>query len=120
MVQNLKFVGICSSPRKRANTQILVEEALSATEKVAVSQGYTAEVEFVGLAGRKVLPCINCDACIHQRSYCVLKDNWLELSRPLFDPVPNGVIWGSPVYFFNQNALGRAYMERSTCLIKGL
>ncbi len=120
MVRRLRFVGISSSPRREANTHLLVEEALRAAERFANKVGLSAEVELVSLGGKRILPCINCDQCIKQRSYCVLKDDWLELARPLFDPVPNGVVFGSPVYFFHQNSLGRAYMERFTSLLKRL
>jgi len=82
--------------------------------------GFSAETELVSLGGKRILPCLNCDQCIKQGSFCVLKDDWLELARPLFDPVPNGVVFGSPVYFFHQNSLGRAYMERFTSLLKKL
>ena len=120
MVKAVRFVGISASPRKAANTQILVEEALRAAEDLVRGCGCIAEVEVVSLAGRRILPCINCDQCIKQGSYCVLRDDWLELARPLFDPVPNGVIFGSPVYFYNQNSIGRAYMERFTSVLKKL
>jgi len=120
MVKAVRFVEVSASPRKAANTQILVEEALRAAEDLVRGCGRVAEIEVVSLAGRRILPCINCDQCIKQGSYCVLKDDWLELARPLFDPMPNGVIFGSPVYFYNQNSIGRAYMERFTSVLKKL
>ena len=120
MVDTLKFVGICSSPRKNANTQILLEAALDAAERTAAALDFAVEVELVLLAQRRISPCLDCEACAVQRTSCIIKDDWHELVQPLIDPVPNGVIFGSPVYFFNQNALGRAYMERCTSLLKRL
>ena len=49
---------------------------------------------------------------------CVLNDDWAEVVRPLVDPVPNGVIMASPVYFSDVNAQMRAFMERCTSLVK--
>jgi len=118
MVDKLKFVGICSSPRKNGNTQILLEAALKAAEKTAAALDFSADVELVLLAQRRISPCLDCEVCAAKRTSCIIKDDWHELVRPLIDPVPNGVIFGSPVYFFNQNSLGRAYMERCTSLLK--
>lgn len=120
MVEKLRLVGICSSPRKKANSQILLEASLEAARSMGSSLGYPAEVELVQLAGRKVSPCLGCDQCAQQRSPCIIKDDWHALARPLFDPMPDGIIFSSPVYFFNQNSLGRAYMERCTSFLKGL
>ena len=105
MVEKLRLVGICSSPRKKANSQILLEASLEAARSMGSSLGYPAEVELVELAGRKVSPCLGCDQCAQQRSPCIIKDDWHALARPLFDPMPDGVIFSSPVYFFNQNSL---------------
>ena len=60
----------------------------------------------------KIQPCINCDGCIRKLSYCILKDDWLEVVSNIIDPVPNGLVLGSPVYFFSVNSAMRAFMER--------
>ena len=109
----IRIVGISASPRK-ANTEILVRAAL---EGAKIND--EVETQFVSLAGRKVEGCINCRACI-TKGKCILKDDWEELIQPLVDPVPDGVVFGAPVYFFNLNSQARAYMERTTSLLKGL
>ena len=120
MCDKLRIVGICASPRKNANTEILVNAALNAAENTAEELGSSVETELIRLAGKRISPCLGCDQCAKRRSQCIIEDDWLDLVRPLIDPVPDGVIFGSPVYFFNQNALGRAYMERCTSLVKGI
>jgi multimeric flavodoxin WrbA len=110
-------VGISSSPR-HANTELLVKHALAAAE-----EKFGASTELVSFQGKKVLPCVDCTSCLRRRTdrlltQCVLKDDWSELMRPLVDPVPDGVLIGSPVYFFDVNAALRAFMERSTSLFK--
>lgn len=109
----IKIVGISTSPR-HANSEIMVKAALEA------AKGINAEVEteFVSLAGKNIKGCTNCRACI-KTGYCILKDDWEECFRPLRDPVPNGVIIGAPVYFFNLNSQTRAFLERTTSLLKG-
>ncbi len=109
----IKIVGVSASPR-HANTEIMVKAALEA------AKGINAEVEteFVSLAGKDIKGCTNCRACI-KTGYCILKDDWEECFKPLRDPVPNGVIIGAPVYFFNLNSQARAFLERTTSLLKG-
>lgn len=112
-LDELRIVGISASPR-HGNTEILVKEALDAAR---LHEGVATE--FVSLAGKKIQGCSNCRACI-KKGRCILKDDWEELFRPLVDPVPDGVIFGAPVYFYSLNSQARCYMERSTSLLKGL
>lgn len=109
----IKIVGISGSPR-HANSDIMVKAALEAAKTIGVE----VETQFVSLAGKKILGCINCRVCV-QKGHCILKDDWEECFRPLIDPVPNGVIIGAPVYFFNLNSQTRAFLERTTSLLKG-
>ncbi|MHB1032979.1 MAG: flavodoxin family protein [Pirellulaceae bacterium] len=114
---SIRIVGISSSPR-HANTELLVKHALAAAE-----EKYGASTEFISFKGKKVLPCLDCKACVRRRTgslltQCILEDDWSELARSLVDPVPNGVIIGSPVYFFDANAALRAFMERFTSIFK--
>ena len=115
--RDIRIVGISSSPR-HANTEILVKEALSAAEKT-----YGVKTELLSFKGKHINGCLDCRACVRRRmpriqDQCVQKDDWAGLITPLVDPVPNGVIIGSPVYFFNVNATLRAFMERCTSLAK--
>lgn len=115
--QDVRIVGISSSPR-HANTDILVKEALA-----AAAAKYGVRTEFISFKGKQINGCLDCKACVRRRmptiqEQCVQKDAWRELITPLVDPVPNGIIIGSPVYFFNVNAQLRAFMERCTSLAK--
>ncbi len=109
----IRIVGVSASPR-HANTELLVKTALEAAKI-----NDDVETVFVSLAGKKIEGCLNCRGCI-TKGKCVLKDDWDETFKPLMDPVPNGVIIGAPVYFFNMNSQARAYLERTTSLLKGL
>ncbi len=109
----IRIVGLAASPR-HANTEILVKEALQAAEKLA----FDVQTQLVSFAGKKVGPCIDCKACVKNKSYCVKKDDWLELVKPIIDPVPDGLIIGAPVYFFSTPSVLRAYFERCTSLLK--
>ena len=110
---SIRIVGVSASPR-HANTDLLVKAALEAAKI-----NDNVETVFVSLAGKKIEGCLNCRGCI-TKGKCILKDDWEETFKPLMDPVPNGVIIGAPVYFFNMNSQARAYLERTTSLLKGL
>lgn len=110
---SIRIVGVSASPR-HANTDLLVKAALEAAKI-----NDDVETVFVSLAGKKIEGCLNCRGCI-TKGKCILKDDWEETFKPLMDPVPNGVIIGAPVYFFNMNSQARAYLERTTSLLKGL
>ena len=113
----MRIVGISSSPR-HANTELLVQAALEAAEA-----RYDAVTELVSFKGKRISGCLDCKACERRREenpaeQCVMDDDWQELISPLVDPVPDGLIIGSPVYFANVNAQLRAFMERCTSLFK--
>ena len=110
-----RIVGIAASPR-HGNTELLVKEALSAAQEVSPE----LLIEFVTFAGKRIEPCTDCGACVRKKTYCWKKDDWWELTKPLLDPPPSGVIIGTPVYFYSAPSLLRAYFERETCLFKQL
>lgn len=111
----VKVLGIAASPR-HGNTEILVREALKAAQELP----FEVEVEFLSFAGKKIEPCTDCGYCVRKKSYCWKKDDWWELISALIEPPPDGVIIGSPVYFFGLPSILRAFFERCTCLFKQL
>jgi multimeric flavodoxin WrbA len=118
MSQKIRIVGISSSPR-RGSTEIMLEEALNAG-KEAYPQ---VNVEIYSFKGKNIKYCFDCKYCERPReneiyNQCMLDDDWIEFIRPIIDPVPNGIILASPVYFSDVNAEMRAFMERCTSLMK--
>jgi len=108
----MRIVGISSSPR-HANTELLVKQALRVCRE---ELGF--ETVLVSFVHKKIRACVGCLGCERKGSYCILKDDWRELVDHLIDPVPDGLIIGSPVYAFNVNATLRAFMERCSSLMK--
>ncbi len=97
----------------------MLHEALQAA-KAAYPEVTT---EFYSLRAKVIKPCYDCKACERRNSMslasrCVLKDDWAETIRPLVNPVPNGIIMASPVYFAGINGQMQAFMERCTSLLK--
>jgi multimeric flavodoxin WrbA len=114
----VRLVGVSSSPR-HGNTEALLNEALQAAKDAYPE----ITIEMISMKGKVIKPCLDCKACEKRRGdslldQCVQKDDWKEIVRPLVDPVPNGIILASPVYFSDVNAQMRAFMERFTSLSK--
>ena len=105
---NLKIIGVSGSPR-HANTEVMVKHALEAAKSIETPE-VSVETQFISLAQKNVRGCLNCRGCV-RTGKCVLKDDWDELFRPLYDPMPDGVIFGASVYFYGINSQMRAYME---------
>ena len=100
----VKVIGICGSPRKNGNTEILLREALEA----AASEG--AETELVRLAGRDINPCRACDSC-KSKGECEIDDDLNEVIELAADA--DGIIIGSPVYFGSVTAQTKMFMDRT-------
>jgi len=103
----VKIIGICGSPRKKSNTEVMVRAALEGAAGVG-----GVETELVSLAGKKVMPCIGCFKCIERKDLCVFrhKDFMAEFYEKWL--YADGFIIGSPVYHLSitgvlKNALDR-------------
>jgi multimeric flavodoxin WrbA len=103
----MKILAICCSPRKKGNTEILLNLALTAAKKEG------AEVELFTVAGKTIGPCLACNACLEE-GICAQKDDM----QPLYDKMlaANGIIFGTPVYFYTMSAQCKAVMDRSIAL----
>ena len=100
----MRIVGVVCSPRKGGNTEIAVGEALNA----ARAQG--AEVELVTVAGKDIKPCDGCESCRKTKT-CKYDDD----AQRIFDRIlaADGVIFGSPTYFWSVTAQAKALIDRT-------
>jgi len=103
-MQEVRILGISGSPRKGANTAILVKKAL---EGVLTVSG--VETEFYEMAGKKIRHCIGCNKCI-DKGVCVFKDDFQDFVKRWMES--DGIIWGAPVYLMGLPSLMNAAMER--------
>lgn len=102
----MKVIGIVGSKRKRGNTAALMEEALHAV----MSEGI--ETEMIYLGDYDIKGCTGCEGC--RKTYkCVIKDGMQELYPKLMEA--DGLIAGSPTYFYNMTADMKAFIERLYC-----
>ena len=103
----MKILGLSFSPRERGNTEILLEAVLSGARQ----QG--GETELYRVAEKDIKPCDGCGACF-TTGECSIQDDMQELYAKLL--AADGIIFGSPVYFYNITAQGKAVIDRTIAL----
>ncbi len=103
----LNIVGIVCSPRVGGNTEILVKEALTSARDAG---SYT---QLISLAGKQIQPCEHCGAC-YAAGVCSLEDDMQAIYPPLLSA--DGIILGSPVYFWSVTAQAKLVMDRTYAL----
>ncbi len=89
--------------------------ALEAAEEAPIEVSTT----FLQFVGKRIEPCIDCQVCATQKRPCIKRDDWQEMIDQIINPTPDGLIIGTPVYFFSVNSQLRAFFERCTSLLKG-
>ena len=103
----MKVLGIVCSPRKGGNTEVLVREAL------AGAQTCGAETELLTIWDKDIRPCDGCLSC-EKTGKCHIKDDVQEIYPKLLEA--DGIIWGTPVYFFSATAQAKMLIDRSYAL----
>ena len=100
----MKVLGIACSPRLHGNTEILVQASLAKAREEG------AEIELVILAGKTISPCDACDSC-RKTGECHIDDDMQDIYTKLLEA--DGVIFGTPVYFWSVSAQAKALIDRT-------
>jgi multimeric flavodoxin WrbA len=103
----LKVLGITCSAREGGNTEILVREALAGAKEAG------ADVELLQISEMKIAPCDGCTTC-HQSGECRIKDDMQKIYKKIL--VADGIILGSPVYFWSVSGQAKTLMDRTYAL----
>lgn len=104
--KSMKILGVIGSRRKNGNTAALVEEALNA----AVGQGI--ETEMIYLSDYDFKSCNGCEGCRNSFN-CIVNDDMQKI-YPLIEEA-DGIILGSPTYFYNITSEMKAFIDRLYC-----
>ena len=107
----MRVLGISCSPREGGNTEILIREALSEARKAGAE-----DTEFLSLAGKKMSPCEACGACL-KTGNCRIEDDMQAIYPSLIQA--DGIIIGTPVYFWTVSAQAKILIDRTYCIIRG-
>jgi multimeric flavodoxin WrbA len=103
----LKIVGVVCSPRLGGNTEILVKEALNSASEVG------CDTQLIPLSGKQIQPCEHCGAC-YASGNCSLEDDMQDIYPQLLSA--DGIILGSPVYFWSVTGQAKLLMDRTYAL----
>ncbi|MFP4641582.1 MAG: flavodoxin family protein [Dehalococcoidia bacterium] len=103
----MKVLGIMGSPRKKGNTDLLLDEAL----KGASSMG--AEVEKIVPDKLNIEPCREYYGCLRDGN-CVIQDDMDEIYPKLLEY--NVIIVASPMFFYGVTAQVKALIDRCQAL----
>ena len=103
----MKLLGLSFSPRKMGNTELLLEKVFLG----AVQQG--AQPELYRVADRDIKPCDGCGSCF-KTGVCPIKDDMQELYNRMLEA--ECIVFGTPVYFYNITAQGKAVIDRTIAL----
>lgn len=104
----MKVIGIIGSPRKGGNTEILVSLALGAAQEAGAE-----EIEVISLSGKHINPCDGCDTC-DETGECHQNDDMQLIYPKLLEA--DGIIIGTPVYFWGVSAQVKALIDRTHSL----
>jgi multimeric flavodoxin WrbA len=106
MVQKIKLLGICGSPRRHGNSWFLLEQALeAAVEEMPVP----VETELYSLAGKTLAPCDSCYTC-QTRGDCRREDDFQELRDKWL--AAGAIVYSVPVYHMNLPGQLRCFLDR--------
>lgn len=102
----MKVLAVVGSRRKKGNTASLVRAALEGARKEG------AETELVCLGDYTLRGCDGCEGC--RKTYrCTVQDDMQKLYPLLLEA--EGLILGSPTYFYNVTADMKAFIDRLYC-----
>ncbi len=103
----MNIIGISCSPRKSGNTELLVSQALRGAEHEG------AETELFSLSGKEIGPCDGCMSCL-KTGICHINDDMQTVYQKLL--AADGIIFGTPVYFYSLTSQAKALIDRTFAL----
>lgn len=103
----MKVLAISGSLRKRSNTAVLVEEALTGAREMG------AETETISLIGKNIHPCDGCYGC-RKTGKCHIKDDMQDIYPKIMEA--QGIIIGSPVLHWCVSGAVKVFIDRTCAL----
>jgi multimeric flavodoxin WrbA len=110
----INILGICGSPIKDSNTELLLGEALKAVQEDEV------QTELFTLHDKKIEDCRHCNWCMAKQTatdFCVIKDEMQELFPLVIEA--NALLVASPVYLARMSGHLASVLDRLRCIHYG-
>jgi multimeric flavodoxin WrbA len=103
----LKILGVSGSPRKKGNSDILLQQMLSgaARENLSATDLYLRDIQFQG--------CIGCEKCRKDKICTGIKDGMSSLYPDIISS--KGLILVSPTHNYNVTSWMKAFIDRLYC-----
>lgn len=99
----MKILGICGSPRRGGNTEVLLKEALKGAHEAR------AEVEEIFLRDKTISPCLEIYGC-KKDGQCVIRDDFQEVAEKMIQA--DALILATPIFFYTISAHTKMLMDR--------
>ena len=100
----MKVLGLVASPRKRSNTDLLLDAVLAG----ASSTGHSTEKIY--LYDVDIKPCIDCRICKKGNCTCILVDGMTPVYAKLEDA--DVIVFGTPLYWYGPSAKMKLLLDR--------
>jgi multimeric flavodoxin WrbA len=95
------------SPRRRSNTEILLDRTLEGSREMG------AEVEKLAVSELKVRPCLEIYACLKD-GRCAIKDDMQQVYEKLLEA--DHIAFASPIFFYGLTSQAKAIVDRCQAL----
>jgi putative NADPH-quinone reductase len=102
----MRVLGIAGSPRRRGNTETLLDRFLAGAESTG------ADVEKIVAARFKIAGCSACDGCWDD-GRCVVQDDFQAVDDKLV--AADVIALAAPLFFWNLPTQVKALVDRSQC-----
>ena len=103
----IKILGIAGSPRRRGNTELLLDKALEGASKNGAS------AEKVIVRNLKISPCIECNYCF-TAGECIIDDDMQSVYPKLLES--DRLVFASPIFFMGITGWAKAMVDRCQAL----
>lgn len=100
----MKIFAMVGSPRKKSNTDILVDEVFKGFKERG------CDCDKIYLYKYKISPCVDCRKCKKGDLVCTLKDDMQEIYPKMNEA--NIIIFGTPNYWYGPTAMTKLVIDR--------
>jgi len=104
--EDLVVLGIAGSPRRRGNTETLLDRFLDGAQSAG------AQVQKIVVARLEIAGCRACDRC-WKDGHCVVEDQFQEVYHSLVSA--DVIVLAAPLFFWGLPAQVKALVDRSQC-----
>ena len=110
----INVLGICGSPVKESNTELIIKEALKSVEQGGM------KFDIFTVQGKSIEDCRHCNWCMakqDEKNFCAIKDDMEELYPKVVEA--DALMIASPVYLARMSGHLASVLDRLRCIHYG-